>query len=55
MGELDNEYNKLPNAEKNEFHSRYNISDIFLDDYDYSDWFVPPLKAEEKKYCLCHH
>ena len=35
IGQLDNEYNKLSNAEKNKFLSRYNISDLFLDDYDY--------------------
>ena len=32
--QLDNEYGKLSNAEKNEFFSRYNISDLFLGDYD---------------------
>ena len=55
MGELDNKYNKLPNAEENELHSRHNIKDLFLADYNYKDWFVPTLKAEEKKYCLCHN
>ena len=39
MGVLNNEHNKLSNAAKNEFCSRYNISDLRLDDYDYSDWF----------------
>lgn len=33
MGELDNECNKLLNEEIHEFHSGYNISDLFLDDY----------------------
>ena len=27
---------------KNEFRSRYNTSDLFLDDYDYSNCFVLP-------------
>ena len=40
IGQLDNEYNKLSNAEKNKFLSRYNISDLFLDDYDYIMWLV---------------
>ena len=24
------------------------ISDLFLDDYDYDDWFVPPVAGDEK-------
>ena len=48
MEELDNEYNKLLNAEKNLFHSRYNISDLYLD-YDYRDWSKPPLGDKEAK------
>ena len=47
MGELDNEYIKLLKAEKNEFSSRYNISDLFRDDYDYSILFAPPLEVIE--------
>ena len=46
MGELDNKYNKLSNSEKNEFHSRYSISDLFRDDCNYSDWFVQPLEGD---------
>ena len=37
IGILNNEHNKLSNAAKNEFCPRYNISDLLLDDYDYSD------------------
>ena len=48
MGKLDDEYNELSNAVKNEFCSRYNISDLFLDVYDYDNWFVPSLKSDEK-------
>ena len=48
MGELDNEYINLIYAEKNELCSRFNISDLFLDYYDYSDFFVPPLEGDEK-------
>ena len=53
MRELDNKYNKSSNAEKKlitekEFLSTYSISDLFLDDYDYSDWFVPPLEVGKK-------
>ena len=25
----------------------YNISDLFLSDYDYDDFFVPPLKTDK--------
>ena len=24
---------------------KYKFIDLFLDDYDYSDWFVPPLEG----------
>ena len=37
IGILNNEHNKLSNAAKNEFFPRYNISDLLLYDYDYSD------------------
>ena len=33
---------------KNEFRSRYNISVLFLDDYDYDDWFAVPLEVDDK-------
>ena len=29
--------------QKKWFFPRYNISDLFLDDFDYSDWFVPQI------------
>ena len=48
MGQLDNEYSKLANAEKYEFCFRYNISDLFLDDYNYDDWFISSLESDEK-------
>ena len=48
MGKLDDEHNELSNAIQNEFCSRYNISDLFLDVYDYDNWFVPSLKSDEK-------
>ena len=48
MGKLDDEYNELSNAVKNEFCSRYNINDLFLDVYDYDNWFVLSLKSDEK-------
>ena len=51
MVKLDDECNELSNAEKNDFWSRYNISDLFLNDYCYpflSGVFVPPLKGDEK-------
>ena len=32
--------------QKNEFYSRCSISDPFGDDYDYGDWFVPPLEGD---------
>ena len=32
----------------NEFHSRYNIIDLFLDDYGYGDWFVSQPEGDEK-------
>ena len=37
VGELVNEYKKSINWGKNAFHSRYNITDLFLDDYDYDN------------------
>ena len=43
---LYNEYNTLSRAEKSEFCLRYNISDLFLDDYHYSDWFLSQLEAD---------
>ena len=43
---LDYEYNELLNAEK--FHFWYNVSDLFLDDYNYADYVVPPLEGNEK-------
>lgn len=46
--QLDNEYNKLLIAEKNELRSRYNNSNHFLDCYDFSDWFVLSLEGDEK-------
>ena len=54
IGQLDNKYSKLSDAEKNEFHSRQNISDLFLDDYCYDDWFISSLEDNEK-YRPCHH
>ena len=47
IGQLDNKYSKLSDAEKNEFHSRQNISDLFLDDYCYDDWFISSLEDNE--------
>ena len=47
-GKLNHEYNSLSNVEKNEFCSRCNISDLFLDDYDYDNWFVPAIESDEK-------
>ena len=44
----DEKYDELSNAKKNEFHSTYNVSDLFLSDYDYDDVFVPPLEAYKK-------
>ena len=34
--------------QKYEFHSRCNISDLFLDDYDCDNWFVSPLECDKK-------
>ena len=35
--------------QKKVFHSRYNISDLYLDyDYGDGDWFKPPLEGDEK-------
>ena len=31
--------------QKNELRSAYNISDLFLSDYDYNKFFVPPLRS----------
>ena len=33
---------------RNEFFSRYDISGLFLDDYDYIGRFVSPLEDDEK-------
>ena len=51
MVKLDDKYNESLNAEKNQFCSGYNISDLFLSDYYYlffSDVFVPPRRGYEK-------
>ena len=32
----------------NKTNYRVQKSDLFLDDYDYSDWFLPLLKSDEK-------
>ena len=32
----------------NKNNYRVQKSDLFLDDYDYSDWFLPLLKSDEK-------
>ena len=42
---LDEKYDKLLNAKK---RFCYNISDLFLSDYDYDDFFVPPLETDKK-------
>ena len=26
---------------------KHKFSDLYLDDYDFSDWFVPPLEGDE--------
>ena len=44
----DEKYDELSNAKKNEFHSTYNVSDLFLSDYDSDDVFVPPLEGYKK-------
>ena len=47
MRKVDDEYNKLSNTKKRKFCCRYNISDLFFDDYNYGDCFLPPLKGDE--------
>ena len=47
MRKLDDEYNESSNTEKREFCCRYNISDLFFDDYNYDDCFLPPLEGDE--------
>ena len=37
MKKVDDEHNELTNAEKNEFGSRYNISNLFFSDYNYDN------------------
>ena len=32
---------------KNNFCSKNSFTDLFLDDYDYSDWFVSPIEGCE--------
>ena len=31
-----------------EFHSKYNFKSLFLSDYDYNDFSVPPLEGDGK-------
>lgn len=46
---LDEKGDKLLNAKKiNKFCSMYDISNLFLSDYDYDDVFVPPLEGYKK-------
>ena len=49
---LDEIFDKLSNAKKNEFRSKYNISDLFLSDYDYDDFLVSPLEYNKKISCI---
>ena len=43
---LDEKHDDLSNAKKKDFCSRYNISDLFLSDYD--EFFEPPLEDDQK-------
>ena len=49
LEKLDNEYNKLSVVEKKGFHFKYNFKGLFLSDYDYNDFFAPPLEGDEEK------
>ena len=33
---------------KKTFNSRYNVENMFLEDFIYKDWFVPPLEGDIK-------
>ena len=48
MRKLDGEYKKLWEVQKKEFHSRYNVDDLILEDFNFNDWLVPPLEGDEK-------
>ena len=48
MRKLDGEYKKLWKVQKKEFHSRYNVDDLILEDFNFNDWLVPPLEGDEK-------
>ena len=47
-GKLDDEYNELFAQIKKTLNSRYNVENMFLEDFIYKDWFVPPLEGDEK-------
>ena len=52
MGKLNDEYRELLDLEKREFHSKYNIIDLFLDGYHNDDLFVltiTPLEGDEEE------
>ena len=45
---LDEKHDQLSNAKKKDFCSRYNISDLFLSDCDYDEFFEPRLEDDQK-------
>ena len=44
---LDEKYDELLNAAKNEFQSRYNISDLFLSVNNFEDFFISLLEGDK--------
>ena len=46
---LDEKYDELLNAAKNEFQSRYNITDL-----NFEDFFLSPLEGDKKVHTCLH-
>ena len=64
MLKLGGKYDEVLDPKNNEFHCKYNMSDLVFSDYDYDNYFVPPLEDDKnvssmpplegyKKHCLC--
>ena len=39
LGIYFDEYNELPNAKRNKMDPKYDLDNLFLETYNYDDWF----------------
>ena len=47
MLKLGGKYDEVLDPKNNEFHCKYNMSDLVFSDYDYDNYFVPPLEDDK--------